>query len=68
MRYLVIDPDGFVVNIIMWDGVSKFNWRDKTPMLESDAPFGVRIGWRYLNNEWIQPPKPITEENTGTEV
>lgn len=71
MRYLVLNAEGFVVNTVIWDGVSKVRWGDKTTMLESDAPNMVTFGWRYLNGEWIEPPKPIVEEieeTTETEV
>jgi len=58
MRYLVLDAEGLVVNVVIWDGVSRFRWRDRTPMLESDAPVGVRMGWKHVDGEWIAPPKP----------
>jgi hypothetical protein len=62
VRYLLIDTEGLVVNVIIWDGVSRFNWRDKTPILESDAPLGVTRGWKYINGEWINPrPQEIIE-------
>lgn len=67
MRYLVLDKEGLVVNVIIWDGVSRVNWRDDTPILESDAPFGVTKGWKYVNGEWINPRPPEIVEPEQTE-
>jgi len=66
MRYLVVDPEGLVINVIIWDGVSRFRWRDNTPILESDAPAGVTMGWKHINGEWIAPPQPEEVGDTTT--
>ena len=63
MRYLVLDDEGFVVNVIVWDGVSKLPKRNKHVMLESDGPIGVATGWKYADGQWIEPNNP-TEETT----
>jgi hypothetical protein len=56
MRYLVLDNDGFVINIIVWDGVSKIPTRNQNVVLESNAPIGATFGWQLVNNEWIALP------------
>ena len=56
MRYLVLDDNGFVVNIIIWDGVSKLPKRNKNVMLQSDALIGITFGWQLVDGEWIAAP------------
>ena len=55
MRYLVLDDNGFVINIIIWDGVSKLPKRNKNVMLQSDAPTGITFDWQLVDGEWIAP-------------
>jgi hypothetical protein len=62
MRYLVINEQGFVENIIIWDGVSRYSPKNKTLLSESEAPAGATFGWQKVNNEWIPAPQ-ISEEN-----
>lgn len=59
MRYLVLNEQGYVENIIMWDGVSKLPKSIKNVMLESEAPVGITFGWQLVDGEWITP---IVEE------
>ena len=60
MRYLVINEQGYVENIIIWDGVSRYNPKNKTLLLESEAPTGATFGWQKVDGEWI--PVPVVEE------
>jgi hypothetical protein len=60
MRYLVINAQGYVENIIIWDGVSPYSEPNKTLLLESNAPTGTTFGWQLVNGEWIAPP--VVEE------
>ena len=60
MRYLVINAQGYVENIIIWDGVAPYSEPNKTVMLESNAPIGTTFGWQLVNGEWIAPP--VVEE------
>lgn len=59
MRYLVINEQGYVENIIIWDGVSRYNPKNKTLLPASEAPIGATFGWQLVNGEWIVP---IVEE------
>ena len=56
MRYFEINPDGYVVNIIVWDGVSEYHPAGLELMAVTDAPVGVTYGWRVINGEWLAPP------------
>ena len=56
MRYLVLNEQGYIENIIIWDGVSKLPKSIKNVMLESEAPTGVTSSWQLVNDEWIAPP------------
>lgn len=61
-RYLVVNPDGFVVNAIAWDGVSPY---DPGPGLTLEiVPAGsyAGIGWRKVGDDF-EPPV----EQTPTE-
>ncbi len=60
MRYLIINEQGYVENIVIWDGVSPYNPKNKTLLLQSEAPVGVTFGWQKLDGEWIAPP--VVEE------
>lgn len=67
MRYLVINPEGYVINIIIWDGVSRYNPRQNTLLVEDDAPKGVSFGWKLVDGQWIAPPQEEIVETNGTE-
>jgi hypothetical protein len=58
MKWLVIEENGCVSNVIVWDGVSRLNPRGRTFMKVEDAPTGVWIGWIYSNGEWTNPYPP----------
>lgn len=64
MRYFVLNKEGFVVNLIIWDGVSKINWIDETLILESECPHDVRMGWQKVDGGWTPPVIEPTEEAT----
>jgi hypothetical protein len=55
MRYLAVNEEGKVVNIIIWDGVSKYNPKGLTLIAESSVPQGVSFNWTLNNGEWIEP-------------
>ena len=45
-RYLELNPDGVVINIIVWDGESPYNPEGHTLMLCDDHP-SVSFGWTF---------------------
>ena len=60
-RYaLVRSPDGLIVNVCVWDGVTA--WDDSLPNVSAvECPEQVSPGWSYVGGEWI-PPTPPPEE------
>ena len=64
MRYLEVNPDNVVVNIVVWDGVSKYEPKGISLVACDDAP-GVSYGWRKVDGEWVPPEatdEPIVDE------
>jgi hypothetical protein len=57
-RYaLVRSPDGAVVNVCVWDGVTP--WDDSIPNVSAvECPEEVSPGWSYDGGEWIPPTPP----------
>lgn len=57
MRYLAVNKKGYVVNIIVWDGITPYFDSEITLYKCSDFP-EVTYGWQYVNGIWIPPPIP----------
>jgi hypothetical protein len=55
-RYLELNPDGVVVNIIVWDGISPYNPEGYTLMLCADYP-SITFGWTFDGDNWVAPPE-----------
>lgn len=53
MRYLELNNDGYVINIIIWDGVTPYD-AGYTLVSCDDAP-NARFGWRLVDGQWIEP-------------
>lgn len=60
MRYAVVDVDGLVTNVILWDGEAEFECSEELIELEGDSLVGP--GWWHESGEWIAPPE---EPNDG---
>ena len=59
-QYLVIRQlDGYVVNTIIWDGITPFSEPGCELISRSTAPVGVDIGWTFNNNVWTSPDEKI---------
>lgn len=56
MRYLATNIEGYVINIIEWDGVTPYHPIGITLYKCIDYP-EVTYGWQYVDGEWI-PPEP----------
>lgn len=57
-RYLELNADGLVVNIIVWDGVSPYAPEGHT-LLPCDEHPQTSFGWTLSGNTWIAPsPNP----------
>lgn len=53
-RYLKLNADGLVVNIIVWDGVSPYNTEGHT-LLSCDEHPQASFGWTLDGDNWIAP-------------
>lgn len=52
--YAVVDNDGNVVNVVEWDGVSKYSAGEDIT-LQKDATGNVKKGWTYIDGEFSPP-------------
>jgi len=60
--WLELNAQGYVVNIIKWDGVTEYNPLGMTLMSKEQNPQAT-YGWQYLDGQWIEPaPVEAPEE------
>ena len=52
-RYLELDTDGRVVNVIIWDGVTPYD-PGYTLIPCTDAPHAT-FGWQLIDGQWVAP-------------
>lgn len=63
MNWLVIrNIDGYVENVVVWDGQTHYKINDCYMLPVPSDPVGVWIGWKLVDGQW-EPP--ITEEVTN---
>lgn len=55
MRWLELNAEGVVVNVIVWDGVSPYQPPPGGQLLACSEHDGVRVGWRLVSGEWVAP-------------
>ena len=60
-RYLEINDENVVVNIIIWDGIAPYDSQNHTLVLCGDAPMAT-FGWKFVNGEWAAPVINEVEE------
>lgn len=53
-RYLELDANGVVINIIVWDGESPYSPEGYSLLLCSEHP-NATYGWRYNGDTWTAP-------------
>lgn len=53
-RYLELDSNNTVVNIIVWDGVSEYAPEGLTLLPCNEHP-GVTFGWTLVDGKWVAP-------------
>jgi len=56
MRWLELNAEGVVTNIVVWDGVSEYAPAGIAQLLPCSEHLGVSFGWRKVNNGWEAPP------------
>lgn len=52
-NYLIVDGDGSVSNVIVWDGEAPYDPGEGLTL--TVQPDGVGIGWRRDGESWIAP-------------
>lgn len=57
MRYLATNIEGYVINIVIWDGITPYEHSGITLYKCSDYP-EVTYGWQYVDGEWYPPIPP----------
>lgn len=62
MRWALVDVDGFVTGVIVWDGETEYAAPDGLTLVNvpEDQPCGT--GWTYTDGQWISPPPEPEEE------
>lgn len=55
MRWLELNAEGVVINVVVWDGVSTYAPQGVAQLLPCADHPGVSFGWKLVNGEWIQP-------------
>jgi hypothetical protein len=58
MRYLELNSQGVVVNVVVWDGVSHYEPAGIAQLLPCDQHPGISFGWTKVEGGWIAPPEP----------
>lgn len=53
-RYLELNSDNTVVNIIVWDGVSEYKPDGLTLLLLDEHP-DATFGWTLVDGKWVAP-------------
>ena len=59
MRWLEINPEGVVTNIVVWDGVTPYAPAGVAQLLPCDDNPGVSFVWKIVDGMW---EAPIVEE------
>ena len=63
MKYLVLNTDGFVVNVIVWDGTTPYNPSEGETLISlTDAPQGAWTGWAFIDGAWTPPIAEYQDE------
>lgn len=60
-RHAVIDSEGNVVNVVLWDGASMWRPPEGHTLVEvEETPCGP--GWTYADGVFTEPPPPPAPE------
>lgn len=62
-RHAVVDGNGVVHNVILWDGASAWAPPEGMSVVEAEGVF-FDIGWKWENGAFTAPPppEPLTTE------
>lgn len=67
IRYAMIQSET-VTNVILWNGDTT-RWQPPADTLCIPAPDFVGVGWRYVDEQWLEPlppPEPVVEIDAGS--
>ena len=64
MRYLELNAEGVVINIVVWDGVTPYAPVGVAQLLRCDENPGVSYGWRIVHGGWQAPPEEPSQAPT----
>ncbi|EKM5742890.1 tail fiber assembly protein [Enterobacter kobei] len=56
MRYAVVDGNGNIINVILWDGANDYRPRAGTVLVPDDGT--ADIGGRFIDGVFIPAPEP----------
>lgn len=56
MNYALINTDGLVVNVTVWDG--KTEWQPLEGLQAIPLEGNAGIGWSYINGQFVPPTPP----------
>jgi hypothetical protein len=56
MRYALVDVDGLVVNVIVWDGETDYIPDDGLTAVPVPDDVVAGPGWTFDGTDWIAPP------------
>ena len=62
MRYALINEDGFVTNIVIWDGISEVQWPDGCTAVLATSEHESEWNSKYVSSQSNQTP--LTDEET----
>jgi len=65
MRWLELNADGVVTNIVVWDGVSEYAPQGVAQLLSCSEHPGVSFGWRKVEDGWEAPPQEESNDFGG---
>lgn len=55
MRYLQLNAEGVVTNIVLWDGVSPYTPEGMAQLLPCEDNDGISFGWKIVDGTWEAP-------------
>lgn len=59
-RYAIVNPDGVVENMIIWDEVSQWTPPEGHTMVKAEEVL-CDIGWKYENGAFVRPPEDVEQ-------
>ena len=65
MRWLELNVEGVVTNIVVWDGVSEYSPQGVAQLLPCSEHSGVSFGWRKVEGGWEAPPQEESNDFGG---